>query len=63
MSDRFLGSSSFVARKPYLSMNSTTFSHKMKEAKKASSFKLTTEDSSLALSQNSLALLSSSQAW
>ena len=43
MSDRCLGSHSFVDEKPYLSMNLVVLSHKMKENKEISSFKLTTD--------------------
>jgi len=43
VSDRCLGSLSLVTKKPYLGMNLTVLSHKMKEDEEASSFKLTTD--------------------
>jgi len=64
-----LSSLSFVAQKPYLSMNSAILSHKIKEDKEASSFKLTKvcglpmDGPRFTLSQNSLAILSSPRAW
>ena len=43
MSDRCLGSPSFAARKPYLSMSLVVLNYKMKEDEEASNFKLTTD--------------------
>ena len=40
VSDKYLGYPSFSVKKPYLSMNSAILSHKIKEDKKASGFKL-----------------------
>ena len=59
----FLYSPRTVVEKAYLSMNSAILSHKIKEDKKASSFKLATECPWLTLSQNSLDLLSSPLPW